>query len=123
MPTRLKAARWYLGLALAPLALACGTTQVCTADSRAGLRVDVRDAATGLPAAEQAVVVAREGDFEESLGQATALSFVGLYERAGVYRVTVTKPGYATLDTAGVRVAEDRCHVRLTTIAVGLEPL
>lgn len=123
MSTSLEIMHRYLSLAIAPLALACGTTEVCTAESRAGLRVDVRDAVTGLPVAEQAVAVAREGDFEESLRRATALSFVGLYERAGVYRVTVTKPGYATLDTAGVRVTEDRCHVRLTTIAVDLEPL
>ena len=111
-------------LFLLPLLLsACDTgTDPCTEEARAGLSVLIREAGTDLPAAEDAAVVAGKGAFTEALAPLDSLRFYGLFERPGVYRITVTKPGYGVFDTSGVRVEADRCHVELTTITVRLQP-
>ena len=109
-----------LGAAL--LCTACGTTEPCTTEAVPGIRVELREAGTGLPAAAGATVVAHEGTFEETLLRLDDLAFEGLVERAGTYRIVATKPGYGTIDSTGVRIEQDRCHVRLVTLRLELQP-
>jgi hypothetical protein len=77
------------------------TALFCTADLRASLRVDVLDAATGAPAAAGSVVLLRSATIHDSVaapaGPPTLLTAYLWFEDAapaGLYSVTVLKPGY-----------------------------
>lgn len=112
-----------------PLSLsACGLVEpkVCTTEAVPALVVEVRDAITGAPAAANAVGQAEDGDFKADLigadRGADALSLYGPFERAGTYRITVEKPGYATWQEVGVEVSRDECHVRTVHLRADLQP-
>jgi hypothetical protein len=104
-----------------------GGPTVCTADFRFGLAVYVKDSLSGAWAASGAqlqtdingVIV----DSTSFPGQPASDSFplLGAGERAGVYRVTVRKTGYTDWVRTGVRVTEDECHVRRTTLTARLQ--
>lgn len=93
----------------------------CTGEAVPGLRVIVADAAAG-SAVPGALVVAREGTFEDSAvtpasGQPVFLA----YERAGSYQVEVTAEGYQDFGPVPVTVAADECHVRTEEVLATLE--
>lgn len=107
--------------------------QVCTADFRFGLAVYVKDSSTGAWAASGARLLTDLAGTPVDTAQSFPTAFpagqpsldsmplLGAGERAGVYRVTVRKAGYADWLRAGVRVTEDECHVRPTTLTAQLQ--
>ena len=103
---------------------------VCTDELRAGITVEVRDAATGAPAACGASGEARDGDYIASLtdegrcvtAPQTWAYLTGAWERAGIYTVTIRKPGYRDWVRDQVVVIADLCHVHPMTLQANLEP-
>src|SRR5262245_32287431 len=74
---------------------------LCTMEATTGISVEVRDAASGAPAACGASGTFEEGAFVKALVDAGQCSrtdtwpyLYGVVERAGTYRVTVTRQGY-----------------------------
>ncbi len=110
-------------LLLAVLALYAGCKddgtlgRICTTEARAGIQVDVRDAATGEPAADGAIAYAQEGAYVDTLRTIPNLPpyassmMAGVYERPGVYTVVVRKSGYRDWVQSNVIVTADECHV------------
>jgi hypothetical protein len=73
-----------------------------------------------------AVVIASDGTFSATLQSSAgggACAWSGLPERSGVYDVTVSKPGYATVTRENVVVTADRCHVKTVALDVTLAPV
>jgi hypothetical protein len=102
---------------------------VCTENLAFGLTVKVRDSVTGVPAGRQAIVIAQEGSYTETLqflgaiSPTDSLTFFGAAERAGTYQITVTKAGYQTWIRSGVEVVADVCHVHPAVVDVRLQPI
>ncbi|MEW5855101.1 MAG: hypothetical protein AB2A00_40365 [Myxococcota bacterium] len=86
--------------------------QACTEEARAALNIRVVQAIGGGPICD-AVVLAREGSFEEQLiaGAGSDCVYSGVYERAGTYTVEAIKSGFETGRVEGVVVGRDECHV------------
>ncbi len=104
----------------------CGLSpENCTADFRYGLTVQVRDSVTGAPAGHDALVIARDGAYADTLSSfpfsSDSVTFVGAGERPGRYVVTVSKPGYQLWVRDGVEVGEDGCHVQQVAITALLQ--
>jgi hypothetical protein len=98
------------------------TALFCTADLRASLRVDVLGAATGAPAAAGSVVLLRSATIRDSVappaGPPTLLTAYLWFEDAtpaGLYSVTVLKPGYQPWRQSDINIASDGCHVKTLT--------
>ena len=51
-----------------------------------------------------------------------SLTFFGAAERAGTYRITVSKAGYQTWTRTGVQVTADVCHVHPAQAEARLQP-
>jgi hypothetical protein len=92
---------WVLGVSLVS---GCGT-EPCGSPGEFGVVVELRDEA-GEPAADGTTVIARQGDFTETLGQLDELSVAGLVDRSGTYDLTITKPGYLTVERADIEVPD-----------------
>ena len=93
----------------------------CTSESVPGIVVEVRDAATGAPAACGATAWLISGSWSEvrvadwgcDLPDSLQSPYLqGAYERRGVYTVLIIKDGYAPWSHSGIEVLGDRCHVR-----------
>ena len=101
----------------------------CTENLVFGLTVKVRDSVTGVPAGRQAVVIAQEGSYSETLqflgaiSPTDSLTFFGAAERAGTYQIKVTKAGYQAWLRNGVEVVADVCHVHPAVVDVRLQPV
>ncbi|WP_297333321.1 carboxypeptidase-like regulatory domain-containing protein [Flavobacterium sp.] len=96
---------------------------VCTEEARAGLNVTVKDAETSALLGEGITVVAKDGLYTETLQFLDApAQFVGAWERAGTYTLTVTAEGYETFTSQPIAVGEDECHVISEIITVQLQP-
>jgi hypothetical protein len=101
----------------------------CTEILVYGLSVTVRDSVTHIPAGRQALAVAQDGAYTETLqflgefNPTDSLTFVGAAERAGTYQITVTKAGYQTWTRGGVPVRADVCHVLPVAVEVRLQPV
>lgn len=99
----------------------------CTAIAIPGISVSVQDAATGGLIAANATVVARSPNYTDSTtrsptwfkADSTPISLA--YEHAGVYAVTVSKPGYGSWAKPGVTVSADECHVKTVQLAAVLQ--
>lgn len=106
-----------------------GDDIACTLVLVQGLNVTVRDSVTGIPAGRQATVVAQDGSYSETLQflgniiVTDSLTFMGAGERAGTYRITVTKAGYQTWTRNGILVVRDVCHVHPVAMEVRLQPI
>lgn len=101
---------------------------VCTAELVYGLQMEVRDDATGAPAAYGAEAEVRDGNHVEQaenpgFNDPQSLYLVAAPERAGTYSVTVSKAGYENWDTAGVVVTANECHVNPVSFQVRLIPV
>jgi hypothetical protein len=104
---------------------------VCPAAISRAIEVEVRDAASGQPAAFDAVGIAREGSFVESLeivgwmsyppSTETALVLGGVEERPGLYSVRVEKVGYKPWERSGLRAEKGVCGVRTVRLQANLE--
>jgi hypothetical protein len=118
---------------LATLALAaCSqdpTRIVCTADVRPALAVTVVDAVSGAPRAGEALAVARDDRYSDTLrvngflGDGTPIALTGADERPGTYDLTVEHAGYRTWSATNVRVTSNTCHVQTVELTARLEPL
>jgi hypothetical protein len=96
---------------------------ICTEEARAGLNVTVKDAETNQMLGEGVTVVAKDGAYTETLQFLDApAQFVGAWERAGTYTLTVTAQGYETYTSQPIAVGEDECHVISEIITVQLQP-
>ena len=133
-----RAARRLLPLAVIVLG-GCSVIDVgpraCTADFRFGLQLFVQDSVTGAWAASGARLITEDARGPVDTAQSFPTAFpagrpdldpqplLGAGERAGLYRVTVRKPGYADWVRTGVRIVEDECHVRPVSDTARLRPL
>lgn len=95
----------------------------CTEELRAGLEVTVRDGIGGAFLTEGVTVVAIDNEYKETLENfAGSNTFVGAYERAGTYTISISKEGYRdSTPSEPVVVGEDLCHVITESVAVILE--
>jgi hypothetical protein len=77
----------------------------------------------------EALVLAREGDFERELTPTMTADggclWGGLDERPGTYEITISKPGFQDEVRKNVVVTADACHVKTTELRVKIfgEPL
>jgi hypothetical protein len=103
----------------------------CTAEVRPGIIVSVINARTGQPIYLNATATLQEGTYTETMrayntelvgGIVAAFQYVGADERAGIYTVRVTVPGYIPWERRNVVVTEDVCHVNTVTLRAELEP-
>jgi hypothetical protein len=100
----------------------------CTDQLEANLVVEVRDSATGVPAARGAIGIAehRAGARTELVPTFDSLRLHGSWarEQSGEYTVTVRKPGFRPAFTR-TTVEDGGCHVETRTVRVALarEPL
>lgn len=120
------------GLLLLALPMAVGACgdgfggQVCTAHMEPGIVVTITDSASGEPRAAEAVAVAREQAFVDTLGPAVSeggvlISRQGAFERKGIYEVTVRAPGYRDWVRSGVLVRPGDCHVQQVELQAPLQ--
>jgi hypothetical protein len=96
----------------------------CTDNVVEALALTVRDETSAEIC--DAVVIASDGTFSATLQSSAgggACAWSGLPERSGVYDVTVSKPGYATVTRENVVVTADRCHVKTVALDVTLAPV
>lgn len=107
---------------------ACSTDPIgviCTEEARPGIVVDVRDAGTGEPAAEGAVLTLSDPPFVQVVDQTTVQGLVlfGAVERPGTYDVMIEKAGFETWTREDVEVSltPDECHVETVHLEARLE--
>lgn len=101
-------------------------TGACTTDFRYGVVVEVRDSATGAPAADGARLIARDGAYADTSDQlpfTEPLILQAAGERGGTYHLTVQKSNYREWTRTGVRVREDGCHVVPVRLVAPLQPV
>lgn len=100
----------------------------CTTVFVPGIVVEIRDAISDTPLAENAVVVITDGDYTETLEvleyegpeSTSAYSVAGAYERPGVYDINLTLSGYEGWSRSQVEVESGICHVNTVTFTVRL---
>ena len=120
---------WLLPLALLLALGACGEFfggQLCTAHMAPGITVTITDSVSAEPRADDAVALAREGAFVDTLGPAVAqggvlISRQGAWERKGIYQVTVRAAGYRDWVRSGVIVRPGDCHVQQVELHAPLQ--
>ena len=94
--------------------------------------VEIRDARTGAPLANDARGAVHDGAYVDSLtpyegtgtgaGPLLLISRRAADERAGTYSVEVNHPGYRTWTLAGVRAVAGQCGVKTRRLSASLEP-
>jgi len=121
----LRTAQLMAGVLVTGGCLDVANPNACTAVVVYGLTVAVTDSVTGAPSAVDASAVARSGSYEELLTPipGNTLHLVGAAERAGVYEVTITKPGYQDWTRAGISVLPGACHVTPAAFEAKLQPI
>ncbi|MBC8883607.1 carboxypeptidase regulatory-like domain-containing protein [Flavobacterium piscinae] len=119
----------FLLLACTPFLLATTCEEddeiYCTQEAKAGLNITVKDAVTGDFLSSGVTVIAQDGSYTETLEQfpnEEVPVFIGAWERAGTYIVTVSKEGYQTFTTEPIVVTADICHVIPQQVTVELLP-
>jgi hypothetical protein len=106
---------------------ACDTPLVCDTSIRPSIVVIVLDSITGLPAADSAQALVRDGAFADTLvpygydppGTLRSLAMRG--ERPGIYTVSVLRPGYNPWQRASVQVRGATCHTTQVTLTASLQ--
>jgi hypothetical protein len=93
---------------------------VCLGVVSRAIEVEVRDAATGQPAADGTTGIARDGNFVDTLSimgwtsypsAESALLVGGAEERPGIYSVRVEKEGYQVWERTNLRAEKGPCGV------------
>jgi hypothetical protein len=127
----MKGSRLLPLLVIALLSTSCrlfDAQRLCTLNLVYGLSVQVKDSVTGAWAASGAKLVARADTYVDSMSfpagrpDMDSRSLLGAAEHAGLYTVTVTKPGYRDWVKTGVRVTADECHVNQTELTALIQP-
>jgi hypothetical protein len=97
---------------------------ICTMIAVSSLNVTVRDLATGQRVCDASVVALQGGNRYEldRTGDPQGCGYAGPYERAGVFEVRATRPGYQAASVGNVRVNADECHVIPVSVNVDLRP-
>lgn len=98
---------------------------ICTAIAVSSLNVAVRDAATGQRVCDAAVVAIQGGDryeLQRTGGDPQGCGYMGPWERAGVFEVRATRPGYEAASVGNISVGADECHVIPVSLTVDLRP-
>lgn len=115
-------------LAIVALCLAaCGSKNAeCSLESRAGVNVSVKDAATKKAICDAKVIVTDDSGFRDEptpIGQPDCI-YSAAFERPGTYRVEVSHASYATATRENVEVKMDdvECHVVAQSVAIELSP-
>lgn len=119
------------GLSL--LLAGCGSDNdiACTANLVPGIVVEVRDAITDAPLAENAIAVITNANYSETLvvyeregpDISSAFSVAGAFERPGIYDINLSLSGYVSWSRSGVKVDSGICHVGTVRFTVLLETL
>ena len=116
-----------VALVLLAITLGCENPVVCTSNSVYAVTARVIDGSTGAPAAFDATLVARDGQYSDSTtgwypgpdeDQAAVLGVAP--DRPGTYDVTIRKAGYVTWMRQGVTVDQGECHVEARRLDVRL---
>jgi hypothetical protein len=102
----------------------------CAAVVEPALTVKVIDDLTGENISAGATLIARDGDFVDSVTvpvdepvlDARGVSMSGTAERPGTYDVTVRRAGFADWQRDGVQVADGRCNVLTVELTARLVP-
>lgn len=118
--------RVFPAMACIAAAVALGGCQdaitACELAGRAGVVIEVTDAATGAPVGDGLRGVATEGAYSETLIDA-ASGLMGLHERPGSYAIRIEREGYLPWDSTGIEVRQaGACHVATTILSIPLEP-
>lgn len=114
-------------VAFTPLLAACPQNPledtVCTMEARSAVTVEMRDSRTGAALSGPATLTVRDGAFTETVQIPAEFTSMGVaHERAGVYVVTVSKPGYRDWTRADVSVKRGECHVETAVLRADLVP-
>ena len=104
---------------------------LCPDDRSPAIEVEIRDARTGAPVAQDARGAVHDGAYIDSLKPSggtgpdpfVLVSRSAAEERPGTYLVEVTHAGYQPWTMGGVRVGAGRCGVRTRRLTASLEPL
>lgn len=96
----------------------------CTEEARAGLNIAVKDAVTNQLLSSGITVIAKDGNYTETLEFFNANNpvFSGAWERQGTYIITVSGAGYVTSVSETITVTADECHVIPQQFQVALQP-
>ena len=96
----------------------------CATFARPGITVLLLDAFSAQPITSQALVVARDGLYTDSVAATVpGRPYLLAVERPGTYTVNVTALGYAPWSLTPVIVSHDACHVVTMPLAAYLAPL
>jgi len=128
--------KFYLLLGSTALLLvsACGGDSepepvACTASIEAGILIQVTDSASGNPISCAARAVVTAGTYSETVDNPSGpacfdTAILGaVFERAGTYAITVSKPGYLDFAINDVVVTAGVCHVNTVTVQARLSPM
>jgi hypothetical protein len=119
--------RSMLVLAVFPILSACGNSTggyACPAVVKPAIVVEIKDARTSVPLAQDAQGVVRDGAYVDSLRPyQETLSLQAAAERPGTYSVEVQRAGYQTWTIGGVRATSGQCGVRTATVHADLMPV
>ena len=94
-----------------------------------GIIVEIYDAASGEPAADDVLGYVLDGAYADTLrphgmtGEGKAVSLQGAHERAGTYTVVIKKSGYAEWSVEGIVVKTGPCGVLTVVVEAQLEPI
>src|SRR5687767_8031193 len=88
---------------------ACSGDNVCTAEPRLGISLEIRDSATNAPAAAGAIAVATDGAYVDSVNVTTPLHANLAGNRGGTYTVRVRKNGYSIWQRNNIVVPGGQC--------------
>lgn len=85
----------------------------CTEDARPALEIIVVSTTTGAIITDNVEVVAIDGDYKETLSNyQNSSTFLGAFERDGVYTIYISKDGYLDYTSVNPIIVErDICHV------------
>ena len=121
------ASRTLLALGTAATLSSCDVDYGCTTELRQSVIVEVRDRATGMPAARGATGLSEHESgvltefYAYSSGDDLHLWGEWESELPGNHTVLVRKPGFLR-ETAYADVGADRCHVEPQTVQVDIAP-
>lgn len=101
---------------------------ICPATAEPAVIVEVRDAVTEDPEAENAEGVLIDGDYTDSLriqeetDDGIPVTLAGGFERAGTYSVRIDKPGFQTWTRDDVDVDDGECGPETERLNARIEP-
>ncbi|WP_111684671.1 peptidase associated/transthyretin-like domain-containing protein [Winogradskyella tangerina] len=101
------------------------TQQLCTTVYVYGLNITVKDAVTDAVLTDNINVIARDGDYEETLMTIEGSDgFFGAGEREGNYTIEITSPNYQTFTSNVITVesTRDGCHVETEVLEFRVTP-